>query len=69
MTDWHAYERRKAAWVQAHPNATPDEYEQAARTEFRGDKLHRASSTERMTGLPTRSAHVRLCGKGELRGR
>lgn len=37
-TDWHAYERRKAAWIAAHPRATPEEYEAAARTEFRGER-------------------------------
>ncbi len=35
---WERYEQRKAAWVQAHPNATSEEYEQAARREFRGER-------------------------------
>jgi hypothetical protein len=28
---WREYERRKAAWVAAHPCATPEEYEAAMR--------------------------------------
>ena len=36
--NWHAYERRKAAWIAAHPRATPEEYEQAARGEFRAGR-------------------------------
>jgi len=35
---WLHYERRKAVWIAAHPAATPEEYEQAAIREFRGDK-------------------------------
>lgn len=28
MTDpWREYERRKQAWVVAHPSATPEQYE------------------------------------------
>lgn len=27
----HEYERMKAQWIAAHPNATPDEYAQAMR--------------------------------------
>ena len=42
MTRWPHYEQRKAAWVQTHPGATSEEYEQAARSEFRGDKSRKA---------------------------
>lgn len=35
---WERYEQRKAAWVQAHPDATSEEYEQAGRNEFRGER-------------------------------
>jgi len=38
VTDWKAYERRKAAWKASHPSATPEEYEQAALREFCGEK-------------------------------
>lgn len=50
---WAQYERRKAAWVQAHPMASSEEYEQAARHEFRGEQLRRDSSTERKADLST----------------
>lgn len=30
-SSWHAYEAAKAAWIAAHPNATPAEYEAAMR--------------------------------------
>lgn len=43
MTNWHAYEQRKAAWTAAHPGAAPEEYEQAARREFRGDQSRKPS--------------------------
>ena len=29
MTSWYLYEARKHAWIMAHPNATPAEYEAA----------------------------------------
>lgn len=29
--DWREYERRKAAWIAAHPEATPRQYERAMR--------------------------------------
>jgi hypothetical protein len=29
--DWEAYEREKAAWTAAHPNASPAEYDWAMR--------------------------------------
>ncbi len=66
---WERYEQRKAAWVQAHPDATSEEYEAAARREFRGDKSRRASSTERKAGSPTRPAQAHLSGIGEVHGR
>jgi hypothetical protein len=50
---WLHYERRKAVWIAAHPAATPDEYEQAAIREFRGDQLSMARSTDRKA-LPAR---------------
>lgn len=31
MTDWHAYESAKRAWVAANPSASPAEYEKAMR--------------------------------------
>ena len=45
-TDWHAYERRKAAWIAAHPRATPEEYEQAARREFRPAATEREGASK-----------------------
>lgn len=42
--NWHAYERRKAAWVGAHPRATPEEYEQAARRGFRAPRRRKANA-------------------------
>jgi len=38
VTDWRAYERRKAVWTASHPGATPEEYEQAALRELCGDE-------------------------------
>ena len=31
MSKWAIYEQRKHAWIQAHPEATHEEYEQAMR--------------------------------------
>ena len=51
MNRWPHYEQRKAAWVQTHPGATSEEYEQAARNEFRGDKSRKARvAPEKPTG-------------------
>lgn len=41
--NWPAYEQRKAAWMAANPGASCEQYEQAARRDFRGDKLRKAS--------------------------
>jgi hypothetical protein len=53
---WERYEHLKAAWIAAHPAATPEEYEQAAIREFRGDKLRTARSTDRKAGFPAQPA-------------
>ncbi|MDA8254399.1 MAG: hypothetical protein M0Z99_01960 [Betaproteobacteria bacterium] len=52
--DWRAYERRKAAWIAAHPHATPEQYEQAARREFRLARGARVAAGESRPKLPTR---------------
>lgn len=60
--NWERYEQRKAAWVQAHPQATSEEYEQAARREFRENKPCNAPSVTRTTSTASaqrESEHVR----------
>ncbi|MBF0371628.1 MAG: hypothetical protein HQL52_19500 [Magnetococcales bacterium] len=29
LTDWQEFEARKQAWIAGHPDATPEEYDQA----------------------------------------
>ena len=62
MNRWPHYEQRKAAWVQAHPDATSEEYEQAARREFRGDKSRKARVAPEKRDLPAPAERSNLAG-------
>mgnify|MGYP000865980421 CR=1 FL=1 len=39
MTDWHAYEAAKLAWIAANPGATPEQYDAAMRAIARRFKV------------------------------
>ncbi len=54
--NWHAYERRKAAWIAANPHATPEEYEQAARGGFR--RTRRLKAPRKPLRSPMQGVHA-----------
>jgi len=66
VTDWRAYERRKAVWTASHPGATPEEYEQAALREFCGDESRKPRLATEKRDLPAPGLRSYLAAQGEI---